>query len=283
MTIKTSGTLSFSEIQAEFGGAHPISLSEYYRGGGRVPSGTSAVPASGLIRLSNFYGTSNIVTKTARGTNYQPYNGRVKEEDSPYIWFLGATGSDQKVLFDGIIDWKDYDIPTSLQVYDYSTVSLKEATILKWGFEVKFSYASKYIQPYDGSTYYFQFYCIPIMLFQHPGSSYYDVPIKGWIGNNLSGIVQVPYGASNNQFYDVNNYYGIDWRPNVSGALYYNGSKYTDLTFGKREANYYNAAGEPVPYKFIDMAPSDGNRSNKFLDSRTTPSLWELEISYSPA
>ena len=38
---KTSGALALSEIQTEFGGSNPISLSEYYAGGSNVSSGTT--------------------------------------------------------------------------------------------------------------------------------------------------------------------------------------------------------------------------------------------------
>lgn len=62
MALPTSGPLSLSDIQGEFGGSNPISLSEYYAGGGLVPSGTSGtngpVPTSGTISISSFYGTS---------------------------------------------------------------------------------------------------------------------------------------------------------------------------------------------------------------------------------
>mgnify|MGYP003648469119 CR=1 FL=1 len=68
MTLPTTGPLSLSQIQTEFGGANPISLSEYYAGGAYVPSGTSgtngAVPSSGTISIWNFYGTSNVITET---------------------------------------------------------------------------------------------------------------------------------------------------------------------------------------------------------------------------
>jgi len=73
MAIQTSGAITLSDIQTEFGGSNPVSLSEYYAGGSYVPSGTSgtngSVPASGAISLSNFYGTSalfafNITTNT---------------------------------------------------------------------------------------------------------------------------------------------------------------------------------------------------------------------------
>ena len=53
MVLQTSGAISMQNIQDEFGGAHPISLSEYY-------SAASGVPASGAISISNFYGKSNI-------------------------------------------------------------------------------------------------------------------------------------------------------------------------------------------------------------------------------
>lgn len=65
MPLPTSGPISFSDIQAEFGGTDPISLSEYYAGGAYVPAGTTgtngAVPSSGAISLFNFYGTSSVV------------------------------------------------------------------------------------------------------------------------------------------------------------------------------------------------------------------------------
>ena len=60
MTLPSSGALSFSQIQGEFGGSNPISLSEYYRGGPIVPNhgNTSPIPTSGQISVSQFYGTS---------------------------------------------------------------------------------------------------------------------------------------------------------------------------------------------------------------------------------
>ena len=65
MAIPSSGAISLSTIQTEFGGANPISLNEYYAGGTYVPAGTSgtygAVPSSGTISIRNFYGTSNVV------------------------------------------------------------------------------------------------------------------------------------------------------------------------------------------------------------------------------
>lgn len=51
MAIQSSGAISLQDIQNEFGGSHPISLSEYYG----VASG---IPGSGQISLNQFYGAS---------------------------------------------------------------------------------------------------------------------------------------------------------------------------------------------------------------------------------
>jgi hypothetical protein len=55
MALPSSGAISFSTIQTEFGGSNPISLSEYYRNGSYVTSNNTGVPTSGVISLSNFY------------------------------------------------------------------------------------------------------------------------------------------------------------------------------------------------------------------------------------
>lgn len=56
MALPSSGPLTLADIQAEFGGSNPISLSEYYRGGLYVTANNTNVPTSGVIQLNNFYG-----------------------------------------------------------------------------------------------------------------------------------------------------------------------------------------------------------------------------------
>lgn len=51
MTLQTSGPISLLDVQNEFGGTNPISISEYYG----VDDG---VPTSGIISLYDFYGKS---------------------------------------------------------------------------------------------------------------------------------------------------------------------------------------------------------------------------------
>jgi hypothetical protein len=75
MALPTSGPLTLSDIQTEFGGSNPISLSEYYKGGTYVLTTDYApnVPTSGKISLSDFYGarktTLSTVTYTTPGDN----------------------------------------------------------------------------------------------------------------------------------------------------------------------------------------------------------------------
>ena len=72
MAIKSSGSLSMTEIVDEFGGTVPHSLSEYYRNGGAVPGNNTNVPTSGTISMSNFYNAVNEiqVTISSNTTNY---------------------------------------------------------------------------------------------------------------------------------------------------------------------------------------------------------------------
>lgn len=61
MTLPASGQpISLSQIQAEFGGVQPISLSEYYRGGPNVgvTGTTTTIPSSGTISFDQFHGES---------------------------------------------------------------------------------------------------------------------------------------------------------------------------------------------------------------------------------
>ena len=54
---------SFSDIQSTFGGSNPISLNEYYVGGGLTRSGIGVhgpnIPSSGAISVDNFRGANN--------------------------------------------------------------------------------------------------------------------------------------------------------------------------------------------------------------------------------
>ena len=65
MAVPSSGALDLKDLQDEFGGSNPISISEYYRGGSLVPTNNTDVPTSGTIALSDFYGAVNEIGVTA--------------------------------------------------------------------------------------------------------------------------------------------------------------------------------------------------------------------------
>ena len=83
MALPSSGPLTMADIQTEFGGSNPISLSEYYAGGSYVPAGTSgtygAVPSSGAISIRNFYGTTKATVNFINVTVTSTTNGLAAE------------------------------------------------------------------------------------------------------------------------------------------------------------------------------------------------------------
>ena len=55
MTLQSSGAISLSQVQSEFGGSNPVSMSEYYRGGSHVP--TTVTQAAGS--WTSYYGSGS--------------------------------------------------------------------------------------------------------------------------------------------------------------------------------------------------------------------------------
>jgi len=64
MALPSSGTISLNDIQTEFGGTNPISMSEYYRGGSFVTDNNTSVPTSGTIDMGDFYGAVKLFSFT---------------------------------------------------------------------------------------------------------------------------------------------------------------------------------------------------------------------------
>jgi len=70
MTLPASGAISLGQLQTEFGGANPVSLSEYYSGKTYVPNTVVGIPAAGGISMSSFRGKA----KPALGNNFTIYS-----------------------------------------------------------------------------------------------------------------------------------------------------------------------------------------------------------------
>ena len=75
MALSSSGSISFSQIQAEYGGSHPISLSEYYLGslGGANTTSIATTPSVGSNL--NYTSVDNKITGTTQ--TYRRQNGFV--------------------------------------------------------------------------------------------------------------------------------------------------------------------------------------------------------------
>jgi hypothetical protein len=67
MTLQTAGSIKSSQIQTEFGGTNPISMSQYY-------GLDSGIPTSGPIKFSDFYG--KILNATRTIGSIQNFNAR---------------------------------------------------------------------------------------------------------------------------------------------------------------------------------------------------------------
>lgn len=94
--------ISLSNLRSEYGGATPDSLSEYYAAGLYVPKGTSTVPESGGISLSQFRGkrlslnyidTAVNISSTKYGTytQYGWYSGSYGSINSSYVVYQETT------------------------------------------------------------------------------------------------------------------------------------------------------------------------------------------------
>lgn len=84
MALQTSGEISLANIQTEFGGSNPISMSEYYRGGSHVYGNNPNVPSAGLISMGDFYGGVGAVLLSSAGT-INGYGNRQQITVSNYI------------------------------------------------------------------------------------------------------------------------------------------------------------------------------------------------------
>ena len=75
MALSSSGSISFSQIQAEYGGSHPISLSEYYSGSLGSANTTSLATTPNVGRNYHYESVDNKITGETR--TYRRHNGFV--------------------------------------------------------------------------------------------------------------------------------------------------------------------------------------------------------------
>ena len=138
MALQSSGAISLANVQTEFGGSAPTSISEYYG----VDTG---VPASGTIALSDFYGTSALEYSllVGSGTIFTDTNvitfGTVKSHapnailgaNPEGIQYFGASndgaGNYYLVVYG---DHEDYLQETAESFYWFSEVAYRNPTLI---------------------------------------------------------------------------------------------------------------------------------------------------------
>jgi len=92
VALPTSGAISFTQLQTEYGGVNPIEITEYYGAAYGVPTG-------GQISMSNFYGASVLDTQTVTVGRLAP--GGYNTEQFGYQAYVYNFGS----ISDGTINW----------------------------------------------------------------------------------------------------------------------------------------------------------------------------------
>lgn len=102
MVLQSSGAISLYDIQTEFGGSTPISMSEYY-------GAASGIPSSGTISFSNFYGKSALSSgpPTPVASSIPARSGGVGQTNYEIVRGLSAnnlTRSDGTTNFDNSYD-----------------------------------------------------------------------------------------------------------------------------------------------------------------------------------
>jgi hypothetical protein len=147
MPIPTSGAISLSGIQTEFGGSNPIGLNEYYRGGANVGSNPTTlnmtaqgyaaptaggVPTSGAISFNNFFGTTKrySITRTVTATtsNYNLYNNipgialMTSPLDITLVINSGVTLFASSTAFSGLTIGSSYPAGTKIYIQNNGSI-----------------------------------------------------------------------------------------------------------------------------------------------------------------
>jgi len=114
MPLQSSGSITFANIQTEFGGTNPIGINEYYFNGSSgyvAGSGAVGIPTSGQISINQFYGKSKVVVDTVPtpvATNF----------------YYGGSYYDQYIFVGNVVDVITGSSATNLSRSNVSTFNL---------------------------------------------------------------------------------------------------------------------------------------------------------------
>ena len=96
-TLQTSGAITLANIQSQFGGSNPISMSEYYKGGSYVsaPKNTATYSSDYRVIRQGSWGSN--------GNVYFYWAGTLKSNINGYTTFAGTYGLDLQDPGDGYL------------------------------------------------------------------------------------------------------------------------------------------------------------------------------------
>jgi hypothetical protein len=107
MPLQSSGSITFANIQTEFGGTNPIGINEYYLNGtsGYVTgSGAVGIPTSGQISINQFYGKAKVVADTVPTPVVTNFVGTyVNDKQGGYTGYMIITGCSATNLSRGAV------------------------------------------------------------------------------------------------------------------------------------------------------------------------------------
>jgi len=104
MAVPAGPQIKLSDVASEFSDTAPFQMSEFYRGGAKVPNvpGNAAVAASGALGLQSFKGTQNRVTVpltiSSSTTNYDVYT-----QASPSPNYTAGTTDIELTINSGVV------------------------------------------------------------------------------------------------------------------------------------------------------------------------------------
>lgn len=156
MALPGSGQISLDDIQTEFGGTNPISISEYY-------GADTGVPGSGTISLSDFHGTSN-TDVTMDTLSFFPTSIGPTTSGNPVTSSATVSGINTSVTLsctdttlEGTFTWRVNTgsyvaLSTNLSVSNGDTVTVKYETAITTLSDTEFNGALSFNNVTDGNA-----------------------------------------------------------------------------------------------------------------------------------
>lgn len=148
MVLQSSGAITLTDIQTEFGGANPISLSEYYSGGTYVPSSVS-VATSGAINMGTFRGKAKpsgiqIISGNRTTIDVSLPSGVLlngNDDDSVFTLTLSGSSASAWVFYVAGVQVTTFGISSNCFFqFNGNSFTLFYANYDRWGYQLRYEF-----------------------------------------------------------------------------------------------------------------------------------------------